>query len=1358
MQKSTLRFSLLTFLLLFTGTLFAQWQQKDLGSAQLLQKMYAYNTDICFVVGSSNTLYRTNDKGLTWSLIPLTTATGILADITFLNAEDGYIANASGLILHSSDLGLTWTSLPLSGFSDGSGSSASDPTLCTGLKFQSIASSMGIIYTSLRWTDVAVPAVNHSFIYKSSDKGMTWTKSGSDMAGVTINSIEAIGQVIYIGGSSGTFRKSNDGGLTWTDYSNNTTYTSVNDLRLIDASTIILSTTKGLFKATNEGATIATLVAGKISFDALYFADLGVTFTCGAFLNDLRSINNGSSWEAANLNLGSAVSFFDLTYFNNSIYAVGSDKKMYVLSPAQLKDPVADFTATPADNIFTFTNTSLNSGSYSWDFGDGSALSTEVNPVHTYAGIGSYNVKLTSGNAVKQLFVTKSITLAQSVNFSFAIGNARQVTFTNQSQNCTGYSWDFGDGTALSSEKNPVHTYSSYGSFSAKLIASNGSTNLELIKELSFPQPTADFTFVIENANSANFTNLSQNCSTFIWDFGDGSPTSTDLNPAHIYTSAGTFTVRLTSGDGTTSVEITKQLTTSLPISDYTYVVGANKSLTFTNLCQNAASYSWDFGDGTAVSAEINPVHAFAGFGDYSVKLIATNNLGTTEITRLVAIPEAIANFSFITESGAQTVFTNTSINCITFSWDFGDGTALSADVNPTHTYTGFGEFNVKLVAGDGVNESNVSKIVTISQPLADFSFVIENGNKVTFTNLSQNSAAYSWDFGDGSTVSADANPIHSFMSYGNFNVTLTAGNSIGQVNSMKEISILQPSVDFSYTVEEGNRIIFANKSQNCQTYSWDFAGLGNSTLESPSFVIPALGSFDVVLTGKGSISDINVTKTISIDLIGVPWTTENTGVTQNLQKMQAFDNETAIIAGNGTTIIRTTNGGSSWVPASFPVANAGFNPNDLIFFDRNNGLLSYSVIGSNNGFILRTNDNGLNWSPIDLSAFSDGSGNVANDPMAVTSSKVNFFSMATTDATTGFVVVRWQENPSTPTKFHGYVYKTSDKGNTWTRISQDIFIAYSSTSVINAIAFDASGTGYIAGVNLLLKTTDGGATWTKITLSNITSFGSINDLIVKDANNVFLASQYGTIKTTDGFSTGSIVDAGFSFDIIPLEENTYLSGKDATTLKISRDNGTTWESAGKGIGSFFELAVFNNKVYALSSAGKAYISYLDFYNKPILNFSYTAEGKVATLHNLSANARSYEWSFGDGENSTELSPAHTYVNSGGYSVTLNGGNLCWKAEAKTIDIILVVTGVETKGQNSFNIWPNPATQGYVNLSPGDDFKGVATIAVTDIQGKLVYTKQIESGCQMKISLNPGMYLVRITGKNFSATKKLIVN
>lgn len=81
--------------------------------------------------------------------------------------------------------------------------------------------------------------------------------------------------------------------------------------------------------------------------------------------------------------------------------------------------------------------------------------------------------------------------------------------------------------------------------------------------------PTVDFTFNQLGTYAPlyiQFINLSSNADSYSWDYGDGT-TSTEVNPNHLYTTGGTYTVRLnaTNSGGTTTK--TKSVIVSSPPS-----------------------------------------------------------------------------------------------------------------------------------------------------------------------------------------------------------------------------------------------------------------------------------------------------------------------------------------------------------------------------------------------------------------------------------------------------------------------------------------------------------------------------------------------------------------------------------------------------------------------------------------------------------------------------------------------------------------------------------------------------------------------------------------------------------------------
>ena len=78
-------------------------------------------------------------------------------------------------------------------------------------------------------------------------------------------------------------------------------------------------------------------------------------------------------------------------------------------------------------------------------------------------------------------------------------------------------------------------------------------------------------------------------------------------------------------------------------LSSFTFILDEDTgTVEFINLSEEASSYSWDFGDGTA-SVEINPVKIYGTSGTYNVVLTVTNSAGATstfETEVTINIPE----------------------------------------------------------------------------------------------------------------------------------------------------------------------------------------------------------------------------------------------------------------------------------------------------------------------------------------------------------------------------------------------------------------------------------------------------------------------------------------------------------------------------------------------------------------------------------------------------------------------------------------------------------------------------------------------------------------------------------------------
>ena len=124
--------------------------------------------------------------------------------------------------------------------------------------------------------------------------------------------------------------------------------------------------------------------------------------------------------------------------------------------------------------------------------------------------------------------------------------------FINESENASKYQWDFGDNLATD-EKNPLHQYTSEGSYNITLYAINEINEQDTAMrsiEVDFEKlpPLALFNFesisVDSSSASIQFINLSEHALTYKWEFGDTS-CSEQMNPVHVYNYEGIYKVKL---------------------------------------------------------------------------------------------------------------------------------------------------------------------------------------------------------------------------------------------------------------------------------------------------------------------------------------------------------------------------------------------------------------------------------------------------------------------------------------------------------------------------------------------------------------------------------------------------------------------------------------------------------------------------------------------------------------------------------------------------------------------------------------------------------------------------------------------
>lgn len=333
------------------------------------------------------------------------------------------------------------------------------------------------------------------------------------------------------------------------------------------------------------------------------------------------------------------------------------------------------------------------------------------------------------------------------------------VDFTDTIANGLTYEWHFnyvpGNPPDLTTTvPTASFTYTTVGTYPVMLVAIDPNTcnvrdssflNIrvgDLKANLAFDNvklpPCTGFNYQFNNLSTTDITRPFQDTS-FIWDFGDGSPRIVrGLAPIqHTFPGPGSYTIKLILKDSSycnnpDSIEIDLSVADNVRASFTTPPTGCVQyNAVFDNTSLAGQTWLWDFGDGTTSTA-FEPTHTYTAIGTYNIMLIAYNpntcNGSDTARFTIQVFDAPIPDFSFAPvppPENTPTTFTNlSSPDAVRFKWDFGDGDSLlttsRAPVN--HQYNATGTFNACLTAYNAAGcDSMICKPVTaFIVPLVD--------------------------------------------------------------------------------------------------------------------------------------------------------------------------------------------------------------------------------------------------------------------------------------------------------------------------------------------------------------------------------------------------------------------------------------------------------------------------------------------------------------------------------------------------------------------------------------------------------------------------------------------------------------
>lgn len=366
-------------------------------------------------------------------------------------------------------------------------------------------------------------------------------------------------------------------------------------------------------------------------------------------------------------------------------------------------------------------------------------------------------------------------------------------------------------------------------------------------------------------------------------DFGDGQSAQniTATNIAHTYATTGDYEVVLTAFNSTSGCDPfndtlqikVRNLQAVINLSDtlcLSQAVPLDATLSINDAAEDNVCYRpfvWYFGDDSRPYQTSNAItHEYDEPGSYTLKLFVEDVNGCVDSAiHVLNLFEIDADFSYVADGVClpmEVNFTNESnstLPIVDYQWQLGN--VVINDVNPSFTFPlsdigPAGSTDGPIVSLTVIDEAGCSDFLSIEIPInipnANFNNItpttICEGGSVTFDPaLPLGNNSFSWITSTGQTSTA-YNPSLTFNDPGQYQVTLTATNSVGCDNTQTFSNVIvqeYPDAGFISSLQDGEPLCYPAQITFTDTTSLGIGGtrswnLGNG---APSIGTPTIGA-----------------------------------------------------------------------------------------------------------------------------------------------------------------------------------------------------------------------------------------------------------------------------------------------------------------------------------------------------------------------------------------------------------------------------------------------------------------------------------------------------------------------------------